>query len=86
MNIDMLKQIIEQSFTHINTIPPVSPTVTTTSFVQKGQDILSERTSSADRSISTHKDQITHNAAAKWNNTAQNSRRRSTPLISRLLH
>lgn len=43
-------------------------------------------TSSAARSISTHNDQITHNAAAKWNKTAQNKRRRSTPDISKLRH
>lgn len=43
-------------------------------------------TSSAERSIKTHKLQMTHKAAAKWKSTAQKSRRRSTPDISKLLH
>lgn len=71
---------------YMKTMPPVRPTVTTTSFVQKGQPSLSLRTSSADRSINTHKLQITQSAAARWNSTAQKSRRRSTPDMSRLRH
>lgn len=50
---------------YIKTMPPVSPTVTTTSFVQKGQLIRPFFTSSVARSISTHSDQITHVAAAQ---------------------
>lgn len=70
----------------MKTIPPVSPTVTTTSFVQNGQPSFPLLTSSAERSISTHKLQMTHSAAAKWNKTAQNSRRRSIPDMSKLRH
>lgn len=54
---------------NINTIPPVSPTVTTTSFVQNGQPIKPRLTSSVARSINTHNDHITHRAAAQWNKT-----------------
>lgn len=71
---------------YMKTTPPVSPTVTTTNFVQNGHPMRPRFTSSAARSMSTHSDQMTHSAAAKWNKTAQKSRRRSTPDISRLLH
>lgn len=71
---------------YMKTTPPVKPTVTTTNFVQNGHPIRPRFTSSAARSINTHNDQITHNAAAQWNKTAQNSRRRSTPDISKLRH
>lgn len=57
-----------------------------TNFVQKGQLSFPAATSSAERSIKTHKLQITQSAAARWKRTAQNSLRRSTPLISKLRH
>lgn len=57
-----------------------------TNFVQNGQLNFPAATSSADRSINTHRLQITQSAAARWNRTAQNSLRRSTPLISKLRH
>lgn len=71
---------------YMNTTPPVRPTVTTTNFVQNGHPIMPRFTSSAARSISTHSDHITHNAAAQWNKTAQNKRLRSTPDMSKLRH
>lgn len=42
--------------------------------------------SSAALSMSTNKDHITHRAATQWNKTAQHSRLRSTPDISKLRH
>lgn len=57
--------------------------------VKKVIDVLPMKplfTSSTARSISTKSDHITHNAATQWNNTAQHSRRRSTPDISNSRH
>lgn len=71
---------------YMNTIPPVKPTVTTTNFVQNGQPSFPFFTSSAERSINTQRLQMTQSAAARWKRTAQKSRRRSTPDISKLRH